>query len=409
MEHGDDSMSKMETLLRHLEKEIKIQQKSHVKQQKIIDELTHKIETLELQINKTESTKSTLKNILESAIEYSIVSIDLNGLILMWNEGARRNYGYTAEEMEGKQTISLLHFPEDIKNNVVKKFLAKAYKEGKADAVFERRRKDKTRFTASVSISMRRDSKGKPVGYVIISKDITQAKILEERLLKSNEELEQFAYITSHDLKAPLRAIDSLASWIEEDNADALDEKSKANLALLRQRTHRMANLIDGILQYSRAGRSELDIDTVDTKKMLQEVIDSLNPQKFSIEYPKKLPVFQTAKIPFSQIFSNLISNSIKHHHQQQGTIKIKARTLKNFYEFSVSDDGPGIDPEYFDKIFQVFQTLKSRDELESTGIGLSIVKKIIESLGGKIVVKSAKGKGTTFCFTWPKKFNKNT
>ncbi|CAM2733511.1 two-component sensor histidine kinase [Legionella steigerwaltii] len=362
---------------------------------------------LEVQTIKTEEmfyAKTLLQNILESSIEYSIIATDLNGKIIVWNEGAYRNYGYHASEMVNKKNILILHIPEDVKSGVAQAFMQKALQEGKAEEVFERVRKDGSHFIASVTLTLRRDDAGKPIGYLTISKDVTEAKRIENQLLKTNEELEQFAYITSHDLKAPLRAIERLATWIEEDNADKIDEKSKEHLALLRQRTLRLSNLIDGILHYSRAGRVDLNIELVNTKVILKEIIENLNPEgRFEILLPQRLPVFKTAKIPLVQVLSNLISNSIKHHNRKKGTIKIEVDPLGAFYLFTIKDDGPGIEPEYFDKIFIVFQTLKSRDELESTGIGLSIVKKIVESQGGKVMVQSQVGHGTTMSFTWPK------
>ncbi len=362
---------------------------------------------LEVQTIKTEEAfyaKSILQNILESSIEYSIVGTDLDGKIIVWNEGAYRNYGYHAAEMINKKNILDLHKPEDIKSGVPQEFMKKALQNGNAEEVFERIRKDGSSFIASVTLTLRRDDKGEPIGYVMISKDITEAKRIENQLIKTNEELEQFAYIASHDLKAPLRAIERLATWIEEDNADKLDDKSKEHLGLLRQRTLRLANLIDGILQYSRAGRIDLNVEPVDTKEILQEIIDGLNPDgRFEIRYPEHLPVFKTTKIPLMQVLSNLLGNSIKHHHRKKGTIKIEVDVLGTFYLFTVKDDGPGIAPEFFDKIFVVFQTLKSRDELESTGVGLSIVKKIVESQGGSVMVQSQVGHGTTMSFTWPR------
>ncbi|KTD53702.1 two-component sensor histidine kinase [Legionella santicrucis] len=361
---------------------------------------------LEEQMFKEEAhyTKSILQSILESTIEYSIVATDLNGAILVWNEGAYRNYGYQADEMIHKKNILLLHTSEDLESGAAQKFMKAALEQGKAEGVFERVRKDGSRFTASVTLSIRRDDEGTPMGYAMISKDITEAKRIEKELIKSNEELEQFAYITSHDLKAPLRAIQRLACWIEEDNKDKLDEKSKENLMLLRKRSIRLANLIDGILQYSRAGRVDLNIETVDTQEILKDIVDSLNSDgRFKIKYPKNFPIFETAKTPLIQVLSNLIGNSIKHHHRKKGSISIDIDTLGSFYLFTVKDDGPGIDPEFFDKIFVVFQTLKSRDELEATGIGLSIVKKIVEFQGGKVMVQSHVGHGTTMSFTWPR------
>ncbi len=362
----------------------------------------------EKQLNKknialTETT-NLLNNILDSSIEYSIIATNLDGDILVWNEGAHRNYGYDADEMVEKENIRISHTPADIQAGNVKNFFDIALKQEKAEGIFDCIRKDGSRFLCSVVATLRRNHAGSPIGFVLISKDITEQKKLEEQLIKNNKELEQFAYITSHDLKAPLRAIERLASWIEEDNAEKLDKNSKENLALLRQRVNRMANLIAGILQYSRVGRVDLNISSIDTKLLLNEVIDSLDPsKKFTIIVADNLPTLQTDQIILSQVFSNLISNSIKHHHQNKGEIEISVTDEDNFYAFYVKDNGPGIEPEYHEKIFQIFQTLRSRDEFESTGIGLSIVKKIVESQGGKITLNSEKGKGTTFCFTWPK------
>jgi PAS domain S-box-containing protein len=371
------------------------------------DITSHKHIEKQLTKKNIEHTETTilLNNILESSIEYSIIATNLKGDILVWNEGAHRSYGYTTNEIVGKKNIKISFLPEDIQSERIKKFFDIALQQEKTEEVFELIRKNGSHFFGSVVLTLRRDDAGSPIGYVLISKDITKQKQLEEQLLKNNQELEQFAYITSHDLKAPLRAIERLVSWIEEDNADKLDDKSKENLGLLRQRVVRMSNLIAGILQYSRVGRVDFNIDSVDTNQLLREVIDSLDlSKKFTIHVADNFPVLQTDKIILGQVFSNLISNSIKHHHQEKGHIEIGVKDAEYFYEFSVKDDGPGIEPEYHEKIFQIFQTLKSKDELESTGIGLSIVKKIIESQGGKIIVDSIKDQGTTFRFTWPKR-----
>ncbi|WP_454781749.1 sensor histidine kinase [Legionella sp. WA2022007384] len=166
-----------------------------------------------------------------------------------------------------------------------------------------------------------------------------------------------------------------------------------------------MKNLIDGILLYSRTGHTDLSTSLVDTKILLEEILDSLQPDnQFKIILNGDFPTFYTPRLSLSQVLSNLISNSIKHHNQATGNIEIGVQeTELHFYKFYVADDGPGIESIYFDKIFQMFQTLKSNNELESSGIGLSIVKKIVESQRGTIVVQSTLGKGTTFYFTWPK------
>ncbi|MFB6274979.1 MAG: ATP-binding protein [Halothece sp.] len=225
-----------------------------------------------------------------------------------------------------------------------------------------------------------------------------------QTLEKRNQELDQFAYIVSHDLKAPLRAIANLSSWIEEDLADKLDPDTQYQMDLLRGRVHRMEALINGILEYSRVGRISSQAETVDVEALLQEIIDSLAPPSdFTIEIATAMPTFQTERLPLQQIFTNLISNGIKHHDRRDGKISIAARDVKTAYEFTISDDGPGIDPKFHEKIFVMFQTLQARDTVENTGVGLAIIKKILDDKGGSITVESEPGKGSTFRFRWPK------
>jgi len=231
-----------------------------------------------------------------------------------------------------------------------------------------------------------------------------QLKQYAKELERSNQELDQFAYVTSHDLKAPLQAIANLSEWIEEDAGQLLTGETKRHLELLRGRVNRMAALIQGILEYSRVRRVHEKVETVDVGKMLNEVVDLLDvPRGFTIDVQQAMPVISTAKIRLEQVFSNLIGNAIKHHNNREGRISIQARDEGTFYEFQVSDDGPGIAPEYHEKIFVIFQTLKARDHFESTGVGLALVKKIVEDNGGKITVDSSEGRGATFRFTWPK------
>lgn len=195
-----------------------------------------------------------------------------------------------------------------------------------------------------------------------------------------------------------------MATWIEEDCGNKLDLLSRKNLQLLRERTRRMSGMIDGLLQYARAGRVNMEVEWVDTKELIQEIIDILNhDEQFTIIIHGSMPQLPTAKLLLSQVFSNLIANSMKHHHCKTGTIEIGVVDKGTFYEFFVADDGPGIEPVYFEKIFRIFQTLKPKDEAETTGIGLTIVKKIVESQNGKIEVDSELGKGARFSFTWPK------
>jgi PAS domain S-box-containing protein len=224
---------------------------------------------------------------------------------------------------------------------------------------------------------------------------------LEER----NRELDQFAYITSHDLKAPLRGIANLSQWIEEDLGDNATDDIRNQLDLLRGRVHRMEGMIDGILQYSRVGRVKGVSEMVDVGVLVHDVVDLIAPPAgFHIEVAPDMPTIIAERLRLQQVFQNLIVNAIKHHNRADGHICVGVTERGPLYEFAVTDDGPGIAPQYHQKIFAVFQTLAARDKVEGTGIGLSLVKKIVEGNGGQIRVESAEGAGTTFRFTWPKR-----
>jgi signal transduction histidine kinase len=226
-----------------------------------------------------------------------------------------------------------------------------------------------------------------------------------QNLLRSNEELEQFAYVASHDLKAPLRGIENLVGWIEEDLESSLTGDTRANMDLLKSRVRRLEGLLDDLLAYSRAGRGETASEIVDTKALVDELPLLVSPpQGFSIVGGETLPTVQTARAPLTQVVLNLIGNAIKHHHRpENGHVWIEARTLPDAIEFTVTDDGPGIPERFRERVFGMFQTLKPRDEVEGSGMGLAIVRKLVDYQGGRIWLSEAPaGQGLSVHFIWP-------
>jgi PAS domain S-box-containing protein len=257
------------------------------------------------------------------------------------------------------------------------------------------------------------------VTIVAEARDITeqQAAFRERQLAQlaleqRNQDLDSFTYIVSHDLKAPLRAITNLSQWIEDDLEAVLTADTQQHLNLLRSRVHRMELTISGLLEYARVGRTANKIEPVIVAQLIAETIDSLAPPATFTIAVAPMPTFDTKRLLLSQVFANLIGNSIKHHHdpgaippdRSPGSIQISVRELDNFYEFAVSDDGVGIAIEDRDRIFTIFQSGTPQQHSDSSGIGLAIVKKIVEAETGKIWLESELDRGTTFYFTWPKK-----
>ena len=242
-------------------------------------------------------------------------------------------------------------------------------------------------------------------GFFQERKQMEQRQIqLVQQLESVNKELRDFAYIVSHDLKAPLRAVKVLVDWLSTDYADKLNEDGKEQMTLLTKRVDRMHNLIDGILQYSRIGRTKEQNVKVDLNELLPEVIDLLAPPaNITITTQANLPTILCEKTRISQVFQNLLSNAVKYMDKPHGQVEVACVEENGFWKFSVADNGPGIEKQYFEKIFQMFQTLASRDDYESTGVGLTVAKKIVEMFGGKIWVESKVGHGSTFFFTLPK------
>lgn len=230
-----------------------------------------------------------------------------------------------------------------------------------------------------------------------LSENITELK-------RKNEELDQFAHIVSHDLKGPLRGIDNVVTWIEEDHQDDLSPKLNDYLQLIKGRIVRAENLIEGLLSYARIDKETIPQEQVDTNELVYSIRDNVSvnvPVSFHVQ--ENMPVLFTERLPLYQVFANLISNAIKYNDKERAEVSIGYTEYPDHYVFFVRDNGPGIAQQYHERIFRIFQTLKDRDTFESTGVGLSIIKKILDSRDENITIESEPEVGSTFSFTWKK------
>jgi signal transduction histidine kinase len=211
--------------------------------------------------------------------------------------------------------------------------------------------------------------------------------------------------VASHDLKAPLRVIDNASRWLEEDLSEKLTDEDRENMTLLRNRVARMEKLLDDLLTYSRIGRGadETFREVLTAASLIGDVMMLLSPSpSIHVEIPDDFASIEVYRMPLQQVFYNLINNAIKHHDSDTVGIELECTLAGDEVSFTVRDDGPGIPAEFHDKIFEMFHTLKPRDQVEGSGMGLAMVKKTVEHFGGTITVAS-EGRGTAFTFAWPR------
>lgn len=267
-------------------------------------------------------------------------------------------------------------------------------------------------YDIKVPMLSRRDRLGKALSEMRDNLKLSKEKEAENiksleaytiNLMKKNKELDQFAYITSHDLKSPLRGINNLTEWIQEDMGEQLSEESNKYFNMLRGRVHRMEALINSILQYSRAGKTPENQEKISSKSVVYEVLETQElPANMSILVDDSLPYITANKRDLHEVFNVFISNAINHNTSEEPVLNISYQNNGSKVSFCIADNGPGIAAEFHEKIFTIFQTLERRDEVENIGAGLAIGKKIIEDYGGKVWLKSELGKGSNFYFDWP-------
>ena len=375
----------------------------------IVQEITERKITEAALLESEEQFRSTFE---QSAV--GIAHVALDGRWLLFNPKLCEICGYTPAELLVRNFQDITH-PDDLTQDQesIRQILADEIQFIK----LEKRYIHKLGHIVWVNLTsaLRREASGAPLYFISSVEDITYRKQAEFTLQSQavklaettalielrNEELNRFSHTVSHDLKAPLRGISNLATWISEDLSETVDPDILANLELMRSRVSRMDSLIDGLLNYAKVGNTEASLETFSVEQLLKEIVDSLSiPDSFVVELPTELPPITTNRVLLSQVLTNLIGNAYKHHEQLDGRIQVTVQPDAEMWEFRVADDGRGIALENQERVFDIFKTLSGTDK-NNTGIGLSIVKKLVETQGGKVTLESQLGMGTTFSFTW--------
>jgi PAS domain S-box-containing protein len=356
---------------------------------------------------RAEDVEGQMASLVESAAD-AIVAKSLDGIIRCWNPGAERLLGYSAKEIIGQPVTRLL--PDDRLDEEA--MILGRIGRGERVEQFEtvRRKNDGSLVEVSLTISPIRDANGAIVGASKIMRDITERKLREEELRRSNAELAQinteldnFVYTASHDLRAPLMGISSIVHWILEDDR-TLASESRERLGLIVGRIERMKQLLTDIRDYARTDDHATPSGApVSAASLVANVAATAHvPPGFSIRGDPSLERVQVQRVPLEQVFHNLVNNAIKHHDRPAGTVTISVQHTDPWLRFSVVDDGPGIPEEYRETIFEMFKTLKPRDEVEGSGMGLALVRKIVGRMGGRCGVNPAAERGSHFWFEWP-------
>ncbi len=353
-----------------------------------------------------EAERVKYSNIIAN-MKLGLIEVNNNDEVLMVNQSLEEMSGYTEAELLGKKGAEIL-LEKGFKEKMQDENLKRVKGQSNSYEVKARTKEGELRHWL-ISGAPNYNLNGKVVGSIGIHLDITELKQLEiqkenllQKLEKSNDELQEYAHIVSHDLKSPLRSIEALTSWIKADNQGKLDEASLKNFDLIEITLEKMEQLISDILKYSSIGSNTEDTQEVDLNTVVQDVKQVLFvPENISITSLKTLPVVKGDKIKFQQVFQNLIGNAIKFNDKEKGTITIDYVDKKSYHQFSISDNGIGIEKKYHEAIFKIFNSLKQSKD--SSGIGLSIVKKVIDLYKGNIWVASEPNKGTTFYFTLKK------
>jgi|GEM_PF-975389 PAS domain S-box-containing protein len=347
----------------------------------------------------------------ENVEGYATLILDANGKIKTWNKGAEVLKGYTKDEIIG-ESFEKFYTPEALAKNLPSSLLETCIKVGHVHDEGWRVRKDGSQFYAEVVLNRLQEDDGSLLGFVKVTRDVTDRKQIDNELRQAYANLEEFTAVASHDLKSPIRGIADLVEWIKEDLekdfGENLQENVRVNLDRIQLRIKRMEMLIEDLLQYSRAGRVSAEISLIDPLALIQEILEIQPlPAGFNLSLTGHATAFKTAKTPLQTSLRNLISNALKHHDKKEGHIDISVKTEGSYCVFTVKDDGPGIPKSAQERVFKLFQTLSKTNA--SSGLGLAVSKRMVEAHGGFIELESnSEVRGTTFRVWWPK-FKVNT
>jgi PAS domain S-box-containing protein len=349
-------------------------------------------------------------SIVASKADNAITITDENGTSEWVNDGFVRLTGYSVAEAVGRNPLDYLYGSSGLQSGLQELRTAISSHQPFSGELLKYR-KDGTPFWTQVTMTPIRTEEEQREQFIFIESDITPRKIAEQKMAsymknleKTNQELDKFAYVVSHDLKAPLRAIGNLTGWIEEDMGERLTDEVRTHFNTIKGRVVRMEGLINGILDYTKAAKNGGELISFRSDQLVRDSVELIGaPPTAVIHIRDNMPVLKSEPVKLQQIFMNLLHNAIKYNDKEDVQIEVGCEEEQTHWKFYVKDNGPGIEARYHEKIFVIFQTLQARDEVESRGVGLAIVKKIIEEEGGRIWVESEKGKGATFFFTWPK------
>jgi len=359
------------------------------------------------------ASEERFRLLVEGVKDYAIYMLDPDGQIVSWNAGAERIKGYRADEIIG-QSFSRFYTPEDVRADLPRRELETASSVGQCEDEGWRIRKDGSRFWASVTVTALRDEGGTLRGFAKITRDITDRKHAEERLkqqaaelARSNADLQQFAYVASHDLQEPLRMVASYTQLLARRYRGKLDQDADDFINFAVDGATRMQQLINDLLAYSRVETRGKEFSPTNCDEVVDLVIGDLSAaiaEAAAVVTRDSLPTVMADASQLGQLFQNLIANAVKYRRDEPPRVHVSAERDDGGWRFAVQDNGIGIDRQYFDRIFVIFQRLHGKGDYPGTGIGLAICKKIVERHGGRIWVESEPGQGTTFYFTIPER-----